>query len=96
LRRLREKTERNGRLLDNTMVLFGSNLGNANSHDTRNLPIILAGGPFRHGGYLACDSGNNIPLCNLFVQMHRQMGLPVDAFGSSAGTSVPGLESRRS
>ncbi len=96
LRRLNEKTERNGRLLDNTMVLFGSNLGNANSHDTRNLPIILAGGPFRHGGYLSHGSGNNIPLCNLFVQLLHQMGLPLDTFGSSTATSIPGLESRRS
>lgn len=38
-----------GSLLDHTMVLCGSNLGNANNHDYRNLPIMVAGGGYRHG-----------------------------------------------
>ena len=78
-------------MLDNTMVLFGSNLGNANSHDWRNLPILLAGGGFNHGQHVAFDAKNNVPLCNLFVQMLRQMGINADQFGSSTGTSVSGL-----
>jgi hypothetical protein len=89
---LRNKSENGQPLLDNTLVLFGSNLGNANSHDTRNLPIILAGGRFRHGQYLACDSDHNVPLCNLYVQILHQMGLAVEAFGSSTASSVPGLQ----
>lgn len=80
---LKAKTESGVTLLDNTMVLFGSNLGNANSHDTRNLPIILAGGGFRHGRYVAFDSKNNRPLCNLFVQMIQSMGIEASSFGSS-------------
>jgi hypothetical protein len=51
-------------LLDQTMVLFGSNLGNANLHDTRNLPILLAGGGFKHGRHVAFDANNNARLCN--------------------------------
>jgi hypothetical protein len=78
-------------MLDNTMVLFGSNLGNANSHDWRNLPILLAGGGFRHGQHIAYDAKNNVPLCNLFVQMLRQMGVEIDQFGSSTATSLPGF-----
>jgi hypothetical protein len=88
---LRQKTEGGAAMLDNTMVLFGSNLGNANSHDWRNLPILLAGGGFKHGQHVAFDAKNNVPLCNLFVQMLRQMGVNADQFGSSTGVSVPGL-----
>lgn len=88
---LKQKTEGGTPLLDNTMVLFGSNLGNANSHDWRNLPILLAGGGFKHGQHLAFDAKNNVPLCNLYVQMLQKMGVETDRFGSSAATSVPGL-----
>ncbi len=88
---LKQKTEGGTPLLDNTMVLFGSNLGNANSHDWRNLPILLAGGGFKHGQHLAFDAKNNVPLCNLYVQMLQRMGMETDRFGSSAATSVPGL-----
>lgn len=88
---LKQKTEGGTALLDNTMVLFGSNLGNANSHDWTNLPILLAGGGFKHGQHLAFDAKNNAPLCNLFVQMLQKMGIEADRFGSSAATSVAGL-----
>jgi len=83
--------EAGGTLLDNTMVLFGSNLSNANSHDTTNLPILLAGGGFRHGQHLAFDRKNNTPLANLFVSMLQQQGLETDRFASSTGT-LTGLE----
>lgn len=88
---LKEKTEGGVPILDNTMVLFGSNLGNANSHDWRNLPILLAGGGFKHGQHLGFDAKNNVPLCNLFVQMLQKMDVEADRFGSSEATSVPGL-----
>lgn len=91
LRALKQKTEGDKPLLDNTMVLFGSNLGNANSHDWRNLPIVLAGGGFQHGQHLAFDAKDNTPLCNLFVQMLQKMGIEADRFGSNSATSVPGL-----
>jgi hypothetical protein len=80
-----------GSLLDSTMVLFGSNLSNANSHDSTNLPIILAGGGFRHGQHLAFDRNRNTPLANLYVSLLQQYGLEVDRFASSTGT-LAGLE----
>ena len=89
---LKQKKEGNGVLLDNTMVFFGSNLGNANSHDTRNLPVILAGGGFKHGQHLALDEKNNTPMCNLFVQMLQKLGMETASFGSSTKAGVPGLE----
>lgn len=80
------KREGNARLLDNTSTVFGSNLGNANSHDWHNLPVVLAGGGFKHGSHVAYDSKQNTPFCNLFVTMLQRMGLEVDRFGTSTGT----------
>jgi Protein of unknown function (DUF1552) len=73
-------------LLDNTMLLYGSNLSNANAHDTTNLPIILAGGGFKHGQHLSFDKKNNQPLANVFVTMLQGMGIQTDMFSSSTGT----------
>ncbi|MCA9061415.1 MAG: DUF1552 domain-containing protein [Planctomycetaceae bacterium] len=74
------------RLLDNTMILFGSNMGDANTHDNTNLPILLAGGDLRHGQHLAFRNDRNQPLCNLFVTMLQRLGIETDTFGSSTGT----------
>ena len=82
-----------GRLLDNTMLLFGSNMGDANTHDNTNLPILLVGGGFRHGQHLEFSGDANTPLCNLFVSMLQRMDVEVDAFGSSTG-SLAGLSIR--
>jgi hypothetical protein len=92
LRRLKSHREEAGTLLDNTMVLFGSNLGNASSHSWRNLPILLAGGGFRHGQHLAHDQKENTRFANLLVQMGQRMGLEMDRFGSSDKESINGLE----
>jgi BMFP domain-containing protein YqiC len=78
-------------LLDRTMVLYGSNLGDANAHSTTNLPTLLAGGGFRHGQHLAFDRGRNYPLPNLFVSMLQRMGIEAASFGPSTGT-MRGLE----
>ena len=79
-------TAENRRLLDHTMVLYGSNLGDANVHNCTNLPVLLAGGGFRHGRHLAFDGVRNKPLCNLFVTMLQRLGVESDSFGSSTGT----------
>jgi hypothetical protein len=88
LGRLTEHREGDQRLLDRTMVLFGSNLGDANTHDNTNLPILLAGGGFKHGQHLAFRRDQNTPLCNLYVSMLRKMGVDADAFGSSTGPLI--------
>jgi hypothetical protein len=80
-------------LLDHTAVMFGSNLGNASAHDWRNLPILLAGGGYQHGEYVAHDAANNTPLCNLYVELAQRMGVEIDAFGSSTAVGIHGLES---
>ncbi|MDO8545060.1 MAG: DUF1552 domain-containing protein [Opitutaceae bacterium] len=78
-------------LLDRTMVLYGSNLGNANTHANTNLPLLLAGGGFRHGQHLAFDPLRNYPLANLFVSILQQFGIEADRFATGSGT-LRGLE----
>ena len=73
-------------LLDRTMILYGSNLGNANTHVTTNLPTLFAGGGFRHGQHLGFDKEHNYPLPNLFVSMLQRMGIETDKFASATGT----------
>lgn len=77
-----------GTLLDHSMVLFGSGMGNANSHTNTNLPIILAGGGFKHGehkAYPAKDPDRQM-LCNLYLSMLHRFGAEVERFGTSTGT----------
>src|SRR5262249_48894901 len=69
LAKLKQTKEEGVSLLDRTVVFFSSNLGNASSHSTKNLPVLLAGGGFKHGQYLAFDPNNPPPLCNLYVTM---------------------------
>ncbi len=92
LANLNASAEDGSNLLDRTMVLYGSNLGNSSSHDTRNMPILLAGGGFKHGQHLAFDPQSPPPLCNLYVQMLRQLGIDTSAFGSAKATAIPGFE----
>lgn len=88
-----KSVEENGRpLLDHTAVLFGSNLGNASSHDWHNVPTIVAGGGFRHGQHIAHDEKDNTPLANLLVALAQQMGLETDRFGSSTSSGIRGFE----
>jgi len=91
LKSFRDVAESGGTLLDHTQILYGSCLGNANSHSNTNLPLILAGGGFRHGGHLAYDTQNNTPMANLLVTMLQGLGLEIDAFSSSTGL-ISGIE----
>jgi hypothetical protein len=88
----RDTRETGGNLLDRTQVLYGSCLGNANSHSNQNLPMILAGGGFRHGQHLNFDTVNNTPLANLYVSMLQGLGVEADKFATSTGT-LRGLRS---
>jgi hypothetical protein len=87
-----QKTEEQGRsLLDSTMVLYGTCMGSANSHSNVNLPVLLAGGGFKHGQHLAFDTENNYPLSNLYVSMLQRIGVETDKFSSGTGM-MRGLE----
>jgi hypothetical protein len=71
-------------LLDSTSVIFGSNLGNASAHQTANLPLILAGGGFKHGRHIAIDKDKHV-FSNLFVSLAQRMGVQTEKFGFSTG-----------
>ncbi len=86
LKSLRGTSESGGTLLDHTQVLIGSNLGDASGHGTSNLPILLAGGGWKHGNHIAGDSNQNTPLGKLFVSMLQRFGVETDTFGSGSGT----------
>lgn len=88
---LADTHETGGSLLDHTQVLYGSCLGNANSHSNQNLPVLLAGGGFNHGSHQRFDESNNTPLANLFVTILQRLGFESDRFASSTGT-IRGLE----
>ena len=78
-------------LLNRTMVLYGTCMGSANSHSNVNLPVLLAGGGFKHGQHLAFDKTNNYPLTNLFVSMLQRLGIEAGEFSTGKGT-FRGLE----
>lgn len=93
LAKLKQSQEEGGSVLDRTTVFLGSNLGDGSSHSVKNLPVLLAGGGFRHGQHLAFDPQNPPPLCNLYVSMLQRLGIETDKFSTSTGT-LTGLELR--
>lgn len=93
---LKAVDEPNGKtLFDNTISLLGSGMGNASSHSNKDLPLLLAGGGFRHGEHKLYSKdkgrGTATPAANLFVSMLQRFGMEVDQFSSSTGT-LTGLE----
>ena len=74
-----------------TNVLLTSNLGNASAHDNKNMPVLFAGGGFRHGQHLAFNKDDNYPLPNLYVSALQRQGLETDRFATGTGT-MSGLE----
>src|SRR5262249_10300462 len=91
LAKLRETKEDGASLLDRTMVFFSSNLGDASTHGVKNMPVVLAGGGFRHGQHLAFDQKHPPPLSNLYVSMLQRLGIGADGCGSGRGP-LRGLE----
>ena len=87
LTRLSKMVDGERTLLDSTAVIFGSGIGDANTHKNSDLPIILAGGGYRHGEFrkLPSSGPNKIPLCNLFVDIAQRMGVEIESFGTSTG-----------
>ena len=88
---LADTKEEGQTLLDRTMVLYGTPMGSANSHSNTNLPVLLAGGGFKHGQHLAFDTKNNYPLSNLYLTMLHRLGIEAKGFSSAKGT-MTGLE----
>ena len=91
LQSLAASKEKGQSLLDSSMVLYGTCMGSANSHSNVNLPVLLAGGGFKHGQHLAFDKVNNYSLSKLHVSMLQRLGIETDEFSTGKGT-LRGLE----
>jgi hypothetical protein len=86
LGRLKSLDEGGPSLLDNAMIMFGGSLKDGNTHAVENLPLLLAGrakGKIRPGRRLRAPE--HTPLCNLYLEMLRLMGIQEDSFGDSTG-----------
>lgn len=88
LNRLSNVSDGEGTLLDSTSVLFGSGIGSGNSHKNSDLPVLLAGGGYRHGEFKKAENQgiNKVPLCNLYVDIAQRMGVETESFGNSTGS----------
>ena len=75
-------------LFEHTMIVFGSGMGNANAHTNTNLPVLLAGGGFRHGEHRAYPEKGvgRVPLSNLYLSLLHRFGVEAERFGISTGT----------
>src|SRR6185295_4856569 len=75
-------------LLDRTIVLFGSGMGNGSSHSNKDLPVLVAGGGFRHGEHKTypTEANHRVPLCNLYTSLLQRCGVQIQRFNNASGT----------
>ena len=78
-------------LMDSTLVVIGSGMGNASNHSNRDLPVLLAGGGLKHQGHLVCpeEDRKRIQLSNLWLSSLQWFGVERERFGRSTGTFSP-------
>jgi hypothetical protein len=87
LAKLRATPEGGGTLLDHSLLLYGSGMGNPNRHDHDNLPILVAGGAAgRMKGGRHIRFAKPTPLANLHLTLLNKVGVRLDSFGDSRGT----------
>jgi len=79
------------KILDDTMIVFGSGMSDGSSHSNRNLPVLLAGGGLKHQGHLVCPAQQHkrVPLSNLWLSVLQWFGSESERFGRSTGTFSP-------
>lgn len=83
LNQLKEKTDAEGRpLLDSTIVMFGTGMGDASRHSNRDLPTLVAGGGFQHGKHIN-NADKTYLLGDVFISLLRQLGLETDSFSNA-------------
>jgi hypothetical protein len=88
---LADTTEGEGRMLDSTMVMYGSgmNSGEGGEHSPKDLPLVIAGGQslgLKHAGHVAFDKQNHPPLANVLLTLAQKAGWESDSFADSTGT----------
>ena len=86
--RLKQQTDviNGGTLLDHTTILFGCGMATG-THQTKNLPLLLAGGGYDHGEHkVYSEIAGRMPAANLLLSILQNHGVEVDRFGTSSGT----------
>lgn len=86
LQKLQDTPEAGGSLLDHTLYLYGSGMGDSDAHDHTNLPILVAGGAagkMRGGRHIKHDTP--VPLANLHLTLLNKVGVPLETFADSNG-----------
>lgn len=84
LEQLKASPEGEGSVLDNSVVMFGSEIEDGNTHAHRNMPVLLAGGlggTIETGRHLAYDE---VPLDNLFLALGQRLGLDITTYGDNS------------
>ena len=87
LKQLKEKKNAKGKsLLDDTVVLLGTGMGDASRHSNANLPTLVAGGGFKHQGHVAVDrSKKDAPLLgDLYITLMQHLGMEADSFSNAS------------
>jgi hypothetical protein len=86
LEQMKSTPDGDGSLLDHSIYVLGSGMGNPDAHTHSNLPILVAGGgsgKIRGGQHI--NYANPTPLANLYLTLLDRMGIDVDSFGDSVG-----------
>ena len=92
IQRLKDVSDDNGSLLDQTLVYFSSELADPNIHMHYNLPVVLAGrcgGAFKPGQHILFPQ--EVPMGNLFLTIMAALGLNLSQFGMDGTALIPGL-----
>ncbi|WP_246109806.1 DUF1552 domain-containing protein [Roseimaritima multifibrata] len=87
LKRMQETPEGNGNLLDHSLYMYGSGMGDPDKHDHTNLPLVIAGGAagqMRGGRHIQYD--DPMPLSNVHLTLLNKIGVPLESFADSTGT----------
>lgn len=86
LEKMQNTPEGDGSLLDRTVVIYGSCIGDGNRHNHDNLPVLLAGGKAAglHGGQHRVYP-QDTPMTNLYLTLLDRLGAPIEQFGDSTG-----------
>ncbi len=87
LNKLKSTNEADGSLLDHSIFLYGSGMGDPDAHDHSNLPIVVAGGAAgKHRGGRHIEFSHPTPLSNLHLTLLNKVGVPMESFADSTGT----------
>ena len=86
LEQLQQKTDANNQpLLDSTLVLLGTGMGDSSRHSNRNLPTLVAGGGLKHGQHLAFDPKDDSALLgDLYITILQQLGVEETTFSNAS------------